>query len=605
MNTKVKTSIFKTLALSLPFLLLALAELGLRYADYGDNLDDLFLTTPDNNYHYLNKNISKRYFNGEQASHGNAEFFKTQKDSNTFRLFVLGESAALGFPYPNNIAFSRMLKYILQENYPHKDIEVINLSFSAINSHTFLDFSKQLPDYTPDGVLIYGGHNEYYGALGVASSSSWGHSKHFVRIMIELKSTRLYQILATAFLNLRRKSDKKNNTLMQNMVNDQSIDYEGTVYQRGVIQFKQNMQDLLALFEKKSIPVFLSTVAVNLKDLAPFKSCGESESNSANLYFKKGEAYYKKANYKQAEEAFAKALDYDCIRFRAPKEINQLVRTFAKQYKNVHLVEGEAAFKAGSAHGIVGNELLLEHVHPNILGHKTLAQTFYQSLAINNLLPKGAQVINPSLEDYPILAFDSLAAHYALNKLLQTFPFYQEVENARVNNKMEQIAWDYNVNKNWYKSMDQLYSYALEKKEYPLILQTLKVRIVDNTYDAKFQLLAGEALAAMADYESALAYFEKSFKLKPSFELGQSLVVSALRIDQPKKALEYIPYMIEHNTGQTDFVELKTYIAKVIHLKELMKNLNEGQEKTTIQLAIAENYDMIGNKAVADLYRKQ
>ena len=92
------------------------------------------LTTPDGQYLYMNKEISKRYFTASQATTGNIEFFKKKKDANTIRMFVLGESAALGFPYPNNISFQRMLKYELQKNNPSKNIEIINLSLTAINS---------------------------------------------------------------------------------------------------------------------------------------------------------------------------------------------------------------------------------------------------------------------------------------------------------------------------------------------------------------------------------------------------------------------------------------------------------------------------------------
>lgn len=70
----------------------------------------------------------------------------------------------MGFPYPNNISFQRMLKYQLQKTNPDKDIEIINLALTAINSYTFYDFAQELVHFEPDAIFIYGGHNEYYGA---------------------------------------------------------------------------------------------------------------------------------------------------------------------------------------------------------------------------------------------------------------------------------------------------------------------------------------------------------------------------------------------------------------------------------------------------------
>ena len=192
---RIKTLYWLLFSLLLPFVLLLLIEAGLRYIHYGTNLDDIFLTTPDGKYLYMNKNISKRYFTSSQATTGNIEFFKKKKDINTIRMFVLGESAALGFPYPNNISFQRMLKYELQKNNPQKNIEIINLSLTAINSYTFYDFGKGLAAYEPDAILIYGGHNEYYGALGVSSTNTFGKNTEIVRTIIRLRQTKLVQLL--------------------------------------------------------------------------------------------------------------------------------------------------------------------------------------------------------------------------------------------------------------------------------------------------------------------------------------------------------------------------------------------------------------------------
>ena len=96
--------------LFLSLLFLIGIECGLRAFGYGVDLDHLFLQTANGKYLYLNKNISRRYFTQSQATNGNVEFFRKKKQKNTFRIFVLGESAAMGFPYPNNISFQRMLK---------------------------------------------------------------------------------------------------------------------------------------------------------------------------------------------------------------------------------------------------------------------------------------------------------------------------------------------------------------------------------------------------------------------------------------------------------------------------------------------------------------
>ena len=54
----------------------------------------------------------------------------------------------------------------LQATFPGREIEVINTALTAVNSYTLLDQADEIAGQRPDAVLIYTGHNEYYGALG-------------------------------------------------------------------------------------------------------------------------------------------------------------------------------------------------------------------------------------------------------------------------------------------------------------------------------------------------------------------------------------------------------------------------------------------------------
>lgn len=603
---KWKISIFRTISILLPFALLLFGEIGLRIGNYGNNLNDLFLITKDGNYYYLNKDITKKYFRKGQATTGNAEFFKVNKDQNTIRLFVIGESAALGFPYPNNIAFSRMLKYALKEIYPEKSIEVINLSFSAINSYTFYDFGRQLPNYSPDAVLIYGGHNEYYGALGVASTFGLGTNPGFVRFMIWLKRLRLFQLVESAVYSLsHNQADSSSGILMQRVVKDQQIEYGCDLYQEGIRQYEINMRDLLQLLEEKSIPVFLSTVATNLKDLKPFESCGETNEQSADYYYEKGKQEYARGDYPNAIISFRKAQQYDCLRFRAPEEINQLIRQFVDTYNHIILVDSEKSFYDRSENKIPGNELLLEHVHPNIAGHKEIARTFYNEIQNTNLFEQQRQIeIDSVLSNYPVLEFDSLAGLFAYNKLVQGFPFYQEIDTIKIVSDMDKIAWDYMVGMNWYQSMDKLYKYAVTNKNYPLALDVLRVRILDNLYDPGFYFPAGEISLLIGDYPGAMRYYEDGFRLAPSFETARSIVVASLRNNDPEKSILYIDYLIGNNTSTVNFHELKLYIESIIRLKKELHEAKDPFRKQHIRSSLATTYEKIGNKDATIIYRK-
>lgn len=125
---------------------------------------------------------------------------------------------------------------------PDINFEVINMSLTAINSYTLYDFTTQLIHYKPDAVLIYAGHNEYYGALGIASTSTLGHNSLVVKLVMQLRDLRLMQLLTKAYVATTSKLTggkinlKKN--LMQRMVRRQEIPYNSELYKDGIKQFE-------------------------------------------------------------------------------------------------------------------------------------------------------------------------------------------------------------------------------------------------------------------------------------------------------------------------------------------------------------------------------
>ena len=87
-----------------------------------------------------------------------------------------------------------------------------------------------------------------------------------------------------------------------------------------------------------------------------------------------------------AYTSFSRARDLDALRFRASKEINEIIRELAKDDDNIYLVNTEEEFNRKSPFGIPGRELLLEHVHPTIEGHRVIANCFLEVLSAKPIL---------------------------------------------------------------------------------------------------------------------------------------------------------------------------------------------------------------------------
>ena len=119
----------------------------------------------------------------------------TEKPPGTFRIVVLGESAAMGDPEPA-FGFSRYLDVMLSERYPSMKFEIVNTGSVAINSHVVLPIAQGLAKYRPDVFIIYSGNNEVVGPYGPGTAlTSAGMSLPVIRGSIFYRSTRIGQLL--------------------------------------------------------------------------------------------------------------------------------------------------------------------------------------------------------------------------------------------------------------------------------------------------------------------------------------------------------------------------------------------------------------------------
>ncbi len=275
---------FRIIAIVLPFLLLGLLELSLRLFHYGYD-SSLFIEAPGNkDYLIFNPDASRRYFTDQlNATTGNREPFRKVKEAGTLRIFVLGESTTIGYPYFHNGSFHRWLQYRLMRSFPDKKPEIVNISLTAVNSYTVLGFAREVVDYAPDAILIYTGHNEYYGALGVNvidQIARLGSSPAPVNFLLWLRKLRTVQLLTKVYSRIGRvfssDASKAGKTRMELMVGDQQIAYGSPLYSRGITQFETNMDEAMDIFHRRGIPVFISNLVSNLKDQRPFVSISAS-----------------------------------------------------------------------------------------------------------------------------------------------------------------------------------------------------------------------------------------------------------------------------------------------------------------------------------------
>jgi len=541
----------------LPVLFFLLLEGALRLAGYGDAYP-LFTPVPEfEDYLHQNSEVARRYF-AAQASIPTSlsDVFKAEKDSTTFRIFVQGGSSAAGYPYYYGGSFSRMLEQRLQQTFPDRTIEIVNTALAAVNSYTLLDFSEEILAQQPDAVLIYAGHNEYYGALGVGSAESLGRYRGFVNLYLRLRTLRTLQALravlakAAATFSGRTKGAPPATTLMERMVAEQTIPYGSPLYEQGLAQFRGNLRDLLTRYQAHHIPVLIATVASNERAHRPFSS-GLSPSTdpevwkaqyrealgpaaspddalprlnalvardtlSADAYFARARLLDSAARFGDARRDYLAAKDRDELRFRAPEAVNTIIREEAER-AGAFVVDAHRALAQATPDGIIGSDLMLEHLHPNGEGYFLIADAFYAALRRQNRIGPWKTYV-PKTEaraEMLMTAVDSLYGAYRVRQLMGSWPFQppgvvdRSMDTVRATNPIDQLALNlYHRRINWYEATDGLRRHYEAQGNLHHALRATLAMIQQYPFLPAPYAQAADILLRQRRYDDALAYFE-------------------------------------------------------------------------------------------------
>ena len=522
-----KKKVFGGVLISLPFLFFLLLEIGLRVFNYGGNLD-LFIQGPEGygNFLQCNPDIALRYFySGSLIPNPPQHLFLKQKPSNGYRIFVLGESSVVGFPYGINASFPNILERALSKAFPEKRIEIISVAMSAINSYTLLDQINEVLQQSPDALLIYTGHNEYYGALGVGSVQSLGNMRWLIRMYLKLQSMKTFLLLRNGIgwtktqLGKMLQGGEKSSataTLMESTVAEQTIPYGSPLYEAGKKQFEENMDIILQKASKHGVPVLLSELVSNLNSQEPFISVEDKEGQSAKSFFNLARMAEEQGKYEKARQLYIKAKDFDALRFRAPEDFNAIIKGLAQKY-SLPLVPMISYFEKESPDSIMGSTLFLEHLHPNRYGYYLMAKAFYETMEVNHLISTHWP---PScIEEEQNQGFTELDSVYAainVRHLKSGWPFQPSnlpnnfVRNYKPSTLIENIAFhaattpEYNILEQGHMDLGDYYArhslfdqafleYNAAHASLPhatvLYLKIAKVFFVKQEYDKALQVL--------------------------------------------------------------------------------------------------------------------
>jgi tetratricopeptide (TPR) repeat protein len=398
---------FRLLAILLSLSPLVLLEGGLRWCGVGYDTR-LVVPAPNaerSNLYRFNPAADRSYYGVEDLCGPDPRPFELPKPPGTFRAVVVGGSSVAGFPYPFELALPHQLELVLQQQLPERKIEVLNAGMTAIMSTSEVDILQQSLDTQPDLIIVHSGHNEFYGPGG--SASNFGAAVSLLHPLAKYaKRLRSVQLLLSILPKPREKH------LVSILPADIHIPLNGPVFDRAVHRFQANLNQMVDLANRAHVPVMLSTVPANLRDLAPLQptespkterqlrefarlssyreyeaaldvlnKANQEDPNDPVVVYRQGQCLEVLGRQEEAARRYILAADLDGCRFRAPSKFLAVTRRVAEESPgSVFFCDVAGILQARSRDSVPGSDYFLEHVHYNLEGTWAVATILAEAI---------------------------------------------------------------------------------------------------------------------------------------------------------------------------------------------------------------------------------
>lgn len=436
---------FTIVLIALPWFLLGALEGGLRLAGVA-RPPSFYLKreVQGRSWLQIHPSLGERFFppslRGVMPS-PNFQILAAEKPRDLRRILCIGESTTAGFPFPVTGSFPALLQQVLAERDPSTRWEVINGGMTGISSSSVAAMIDEMLSADIDDLVVYLGHNEFYG-VGGAASPRFG-----------LRDLRIARLMERLFRSSR--SEKRPGTLMERLAARATIPPHSPLREAAYRRYARQIDRILDAASRKGTRVILCEVVSNERDLYPLGTSGGDavraaydpalwrdatpepgaaprvaatisqrlavDSLNAGIFYLRGAARLA-AGDAQGGRDFARARNLDAVPFRAPDPINAVLRDAASR-RHVPLVSMERIFRAAAPTGVPGAESFVEHLHPTWMGNARIASAVAEVIVGNPAGPVRPVDAARWLRGSAVTRLDLSFADARVAQLLRRWPY--------------------------------------------------------------------------------------------------------------------------------------------------------------------------------------
>ncbi len=489
------------------------------------------------------------------------------KAPNALRVLCLGESSMFGVPFAFSATIPSLVRKQLRHLYPGLDIEVVNLAASAINTNVIREMVPRFLSLEPDLVLIYTGHNEFYGPDGIGASWIERQFPALTKWKYRARRLPIVSALQRKIAGRRDAPSEKEGNLMRQVSGGAEVALDGPEALRVFRQFHDNLRDIVHSFAEHNVPVIVGEISSNLM-FPPFapsstrqpdplpeaialhrfaaaesllaREPGGDSTNAYSLYWR-GRLSLAKGDNVTAVRLLESARDHDLLKFRAPGRINEIIHQVGNE-ESVTVLRIDSLLRARSPFGITDTTMFSEHLHPTFAGYDQIARMFVGAIVDGHVVhsaPATATRLLPfDADSLSVPWLDLGVGALGLRNLTTHWPFTNMPHRPDVLDNC--AGWERVLAGNVYSGTigwtDGLLEYAKEARENgkPGAVVTALSALVEE-YPDRFFLHYGlaTALENVGRKSEALEHYRRAVALKPG--LAQpTLDYSFLLIDEGK-----------------------------------------------------------------------
>lgn len=545
---------FRIMAILFPFFALFLTESILRWSEVGID-SSLVLPSdrdPEQKVHFLNPRVDVAYCSIDLRG-PEPRGFEMPRPAESMRVLVVGASTVQGYPYPSELAFPKQLELLLEHQFPAQDIEILNAGIIGLSTTPLVDLVSQAAQSDPSLIVLYAGHNEFYGVGGVSTNAEISN------VGIRFRQFRFGQVLSDYFSSPEEPEGNKSSELISRLPQSYQIQHDSELIRKAEQTYRRNLERICRICHRHKIPLLVCSVVSKLRNQSPVVSSADSEliqeldlkispliengnypaacnllrelsmehPVSAVLQYRLAQCLEESGRLEEASQAYIEARDLDVCRYRAPSSFTDIVRQVTSEADGkVSFLDLGSLFDQHSSDTVPGDDLFLEHVHFTIEGHWLAANCIARKIVEDHYHGNWDESRTPSEQERDdwlgLIPQDRVVGNTLAYFICQTPPF-DEALDAEVHVKL--LA----------EKMTQLTN-SMSEPDQQIYTSLSNGEKMNDLVDG-----IGRVWLSMGENEKALEQFQRSIRRRPWMPNGY--VFSAIcchLLGRDSEALEYL-----------------------------------------------------------------